>query len=248
MNRQLVTRFLRLDDIPALLRLESRQWDTTQAADAETLRRRLLAHPDLCVGSFCKSTGEALASLFMRPVARADMANARTWSAYSEEASATASTHPPDGLFGISLTSIEPQAASAVFNFYWPHALKNGWNEIYLGSPIPGLRHAMEENPQLDVEQYVHSRRGGLPRDAQLRYYHRKGFNEIVSVVKNYFPHSASLDYGVLLRGRVPLSKLSPLWKVLPISLLQSVLGWLISIPGSPMPANEPHFSSRSSS
>ncbi len=226
MARRLITRFLDVNDIPALLQLESRQWDATQAADASTLHKRLQAHPDLCIGAFCARTDEALASLFLRPINEHDIRNARSW---ADCAGHDRSNTPgaPHGLFGISLTSISPQAGSAVFAFLWPHALKNGWRNGYLGSPIPGLKRALEEDPDLDVEVYARSLRGNLPRDPQLRYYHQMGFPEIIAVVPDYFPHAQSLDYGVLLRGTVPLSQFCPLWRLLPIGVLERVLGWI---------------------
>lgn len=227
-----VTRFLTVSDIPALLRLERRQWEAHQAASPETLRQRIENHPQLCMASFCAQSGEALASLFMRPISQQEIQQARTWTDCSVGASPGPTGQRRCSLFGISLTSVEPQAALALFDFFWPHALKNGWRDIYLGSPIPGLQRALATDPQLDVHTYVHAKRGGLPRDTQLRYYHRKGFQEIVSVLPDYFPHEASLNHGVLLRGHVPLSQLNPLWALLPMELLQALLKGLVWLSG----------------
>ena len=73
------TRFLRPDDLAALMRLERRQWDERQAADESALRQRIDQYAGLCVGAFCPSTGEALASLFMKPVDINDIRNASSW-------------------------------------------------------------------------------------------------------------------------------------------------------------------------
>jgi hypothetical protein len=224
MSRPLATRFLTLSDIPALLQLESRQWTSNQAADGEALRRRLTAYPELCVGSFHAHTGEALASLFMKPISRRGIEQARCWADCAE----AHAEGDPRRLFGISLTSIAPEAACALFEFFWPHALKNGCREIYLGSPVPGLRQAMQEDATLDAETYARSRRGELPRDAQLRYYHQKGFREVVAVLPGYFPHEPSLDHGVVLRGHVPLSRLCPLWQLLPMRVLRVLLAGIV--------------------
>lgn len=219
------------------MRLEQRQWNEQQAADETTLRQRIDKYTGLCVGAFCPNTGEALASLFMKPVDAKDIRNASSWadcSAPSRGAKAGASSR----LFGISLTSVDPRAAASVFEFFWPYALKRGYREIYLGSPIPGLKQALADDPALGVEAYVYSRREKWPRDAQLRYYYKKGFREIVAVLPNYFPHQQSLDYGVLLRGKIPLSRLCLLWKLMPFGLLQWVLGRIAGIgkktPGQP--------------
>lgn len=222
--RSIVTCFLQPGDLPALLALERRQWTARQAADAAMLRHRIEAHPDLCVGAFCADTGEALASLFMKPTTRETIKRARCWedcARLGEPQQQQQRRSRTRSLFGISLTSVDGQAAWSLIRFFWPHALKQGWREIYLGSPMPGLRRAREMEQQLAAEHYARARRGGLPLDPQLRYYHRKGFKEIVAVRPGYFPHEDSLDHGAVLRGRVPLATLWPLWRRLPLPLLQ---------------------------
>lgn len=232
MSPRFATRFLTVHDIPALLQLERRQWEAHQAASAETLRQRLENQPRLCMASFCPQSGEALASLFMRPISGQEIQKARTWTDCSLGTSPGPTAERSSSLFGVSLTSVEPQAALALFDFFWPHALKNGWRDVYLGSPIPGLQRALAVDPQLDVHTYVHAKRGGLPRDTQLRYYHRKGFQQIVSVLPDYFPHQSSLNHGVLLRGQVPLSRWNPLWSLLPMELLQALLKGVVWLSG----------------
>ncbi len=232
MTPQLVTRFLTVHDIPALLQLEERQWETHQAASAEALRQRIEKHPELCIGSFCVHGGEAFASLFMRPISQPELEQARSWADCASGTHQAQASKRCASLFGISLTSVDPQAALALFDFFWPHALKNGWRDIYLGSPIPGLQRALAADPNLDIHTYVHTKRGGLPRDTQLRYYHRKGFQQIVSVLPDYFPHEASLNHGVLLRGHVPLSRWNPVWSLLPMNVLQALLRGLVRLSG----------------
>lgn len=222
----LSARFLTADDIPALLRLEARQWDAQQAADATAMCRRIKAYPALCVGSFCPRTGEALASLFMKPIRRDDVARAGSWYDCADEGSRRSGA-PTRSLFGISLTSTDGAATWALIRFFWPHALKNGWREIYLGSPLPGLARAQRDEPALNPEAYARRTRRGLPLDPQLRYYHRRGFKELVAVKPGYFPHAASLDHGAVLRGVVPLSGLWPLWRRMPMSTLQAMSGLL---------------------
>ncbi len=226
---RLDTRFIRLTDIPALLRLEARQWDSHQAASAQDLQARIERHPNLCVGSFNCRTGEAVSSLFMRPLSREAILQAPTW-ADCANASQPAHRGPARTLFGISLTSIDPRGAQALIEFFWPHALKAGWREIYLGSPLPGFAAARRRDPQLTAARYAAQTRFGLPRDPQLRYYRHKGFREIVAVKPTYFPHDKSLDHGALLRGTVPLSRLAPLWRLLPWPVLRG----LSSLAGAP--------------
>jgi hypothetical protein len=219
-------RFLELADVPALIRLEHAVWEPHQAASADDISARIAAYPRLSVGAFCNDTGRALASLFAKPAHAPSLRAAASW-----RECATG----PDGensgrnsaLFGISLSSIEPEAGKAIFGFFWPHALKSGWREMYLGSPVPGLRAWLERHPGRSAEEYAHARLNGLPRDPQLRYYFRKGFMRIVAVQPNYFPHAGSLDYGVILGGRIPLSSLSALWRRLPLTWLQAMGAWL---------------------
>ncbi|MET0209064.1 MAG: hypothetical protein ABW220_08470 [Burkholderiaceae bacterium] len=218
-----IARFLCHEDIPALLRLESSQWDPHQSADASTLRERIEQHPGLCVGAFGARSGAALASLFMRPPTHERATRARRWADSARGAAPCPQGRRADALFGISLTSIEPAAVTALMRFFWPHALKGGWRRIYLGSPMPGLDRALERDPGLDVDRYARTRRGALPLDPQLRYYHRHGFTRLVAVQADYFPHAASRDHGALLCGKVPLSEGAALWRVLP-------LRWLVAL------------------
>lgn len=214
-------RFLVPDDIPALLALEHEKWNGHQAASAAVLAERIAARPGLCVGAFRRETGALLASLFMQPVAPDFWRHSASW----QDCTSRPAPDATASLFGISLSSREPAAVDALMAFFWPYALKGGWREIFLGSPIPGLRDWLIRHPGVHhrVADYVHMRRGGLPLDPQLRYYHARGFRQIVCVQPGYFPHAPSLDHGVILRGTVPLSLLYPMWRALPLAHVQRV-------------------------
>jgi hypothetical protein len=199
----LISRHLHLNDIPALLQLEGCQWNSAQSASADVLRQRLLARPQFSVGTFCADTGQALTSLFMKPIDPAQMRSIRSWDDCAKQAQVEAPTNRTRSLFGISLTSINPMAVRHLESYIWPLALQAGWQEIYLGSPMPGLHNALRQDPTMSVMDYACAKRRGLPRDAQLRYYHRKGLREIIAVLPGYFPHAQALDYGVLLRGNL---------------------------------------------
>lgn len=199
-TRPLISRHLRVDDIPALLRLEVQQWSEAQAADAQAMQDRMEAYPELCVGSFCGETGEALCSLFMRPVEREIIFNVRSWDECAGHL-VPGQSSSSRSLFGISLTSLDPEAMRAMEAYIWPQLLRQGWREIFLGSPMPGLFQALRQDPTVTVNDYARGKRRQLPRDVQLRYYHQKGLTDIVTVLPSYFPHPASLDYGALLRG-----------------------------------------------
>lgn len=210
------------DDIPRLMALERKKWNAEQAASADAMARRIAAYPQLCIGAFCVRTGEALASLFLKPISEEQLRSASTWADCVDEVPGV-SDPPHRDLFGISLSSISPEGVNAIFRFFWPRALKAGWRNIYLGSPAPGLaRWCLHQSGRPPcVERYVRTRRGGLPLDPQLRYYWRKGFKTVVACKPDYFPHPESLNYGVVVRGRIPLSSLAPLWRCVPLSWLQ---------------------------
>lgn len=211
-------RFLTVEDVASLVTLEERKWDEKQAASAEELTARIKAYPQLGVGAF-GANGEALASLFMKPITVEELRAAATWSDCAHvRASAPSGTR---SLFGISLSSIDTDAVTAIFEFFWPYALKGGWRDIYLGSPMPGLRGWQKSHPDGSADSYMREKRHGLPRDPQLRYYYRKGFREILECKPGYFPHPASLDHGAVLRGRIPLAIGAPLWRLVPLSWLQ---------------------------
>lgn len=215
-----VARLLNQGDLPALIDLEHRVWEPHQAASATEMAARIARHREYAVGVFCPRSGRALASAFGRPADPESLRQSSSWQACACGFGASESRRHT-ALFGISLSSVDADAAKAVFEYMWPMALKNGLRECYLGSPIPGLSAWREQNPDLPVEAYVFSKRGGLPRDRQLRYYYKRGFTRIVGVRANYFPHAASLDYGVLIGGPIPLSWAAPLWKRMPLRWLR---------------------------
>ncbi len=217
---EVCVRFLSCADIPSLLELEQKKWTDDQRADAAMLASRIAAFPDLSVGAFCPRTGSAQASLFMKPTRHDHIRQCPTWADCARKQHGDESTRT-GALFGISLSSVDPKAANAIFEFFWPYALKHGWSDVYLGSPVPGLRGWLSKNPDISVVQYVRSKRQGLPLDPQLRYYFKKGFRKIVAIRDNYFPHEPSLDVGVLILGKVPLSGLSFIWKRVPLPWLQ---------------------------
>ncbi len=221
--RRITTRYLRLGDIPALLALERSQWTREQAASAEDFRARLAAFPELCNGAFDEETGELLASLFCKPTNEAEWVKPGDWKT-SAELSGTDSPRTPyagRALFGISLTSIEPAAALQLIAFQYLDAIRRGQRHAYLGSPMPGLSRHLSRNPGASVEAYARATRAGLPLDPQLRYYHGKGFREVVAVRENYFPHEASRDHGAILRTRVPFQWTRPLVLMLPTRVLR---------------------------
>lgn len=219
------TRFLETQDIPALMALEHSKWEPHQAAGSAMMLERIQTHPELCIGTFCPRTGQALASLFMRPVIPAMFTAPTKWEIAANMDSASDMHGHSRSLFGISLSSNNAEAVKEIFKFFYPRALKAGWHDVYLGSPIPGFRKAHQKNPNLSVWQYVHAKKKfhkDEPLDPQLRYYFKKGFKHIVSIQENYFPHAESMDYGVILRSVIPLSRPRPLWRATPFFILES--------------------------
>lgn len=229
----LQTRFIEPSDIPALLALEHSKWESDQSADGDTLLQRIQTYPELCIGCFCQKTGTALASLFMCPIDPAIFTAPTRWNTAADVRSAQGIDARTRSLFGISLSSNDADAVEEIFRFFYPRALKAGWRDVYLGSPIPGFKKARAKNPALSVWQYVHSKKAfhsQEPLNAQLRYYFKKGFKHIVSIQQDYFPHAESLDYGVILRCPVPMSRPRILWQFTPFALLQPVAGMLYGI------------------
>lgn len=220
---RIVTRRLRLGDIPALLDLERRQWTQDQAADAEDFRNRIDTHPALCNGAFDAETGELLASLFCKPTTDAEWVQARDWETSASLAAGKTRVSAADALFGISLTSIDARAALQVIAFQYLAAIRSGQRCVYLGSPMPGWSRHLARNPGASVENYARSTKAGLPADPQLRYYHDKGFRRIVTIRENYFPHEASGNHGAILKARVPFAWMRPLLLLLPERSLRAM-------------------------
>jgi hypothetical protein len=219
-------RYLKPSDVPALVALEEAKWEPDQAATTDALHQRIQRYPELSIGAFCRATGQALASLFMRDIPPELFTAPTRWSNAADVRNDYGGAHLGHSLFGISLSSSNGDAVQAIFAFFYPRALRAGWRDIYLGSPIPGFRKAREKNPALTIWQYVHAKRHAAsdePMDPQLRYYHRKGFRHIVSIQEDYFPHPDSLDYGVILRGEIPLARPTRLWRMIPLPMLERV-------------------------
>lgn len=227
-----ITRSLRLGDIPALIELERMQWTDEQAATADDFRYRIQAYPKLCTGAFRVDTGELVASIFCRPTSTSDWLRPADWATSTLRSSSEAS----DSYFGISLTSIDGAAALQLVAWQYLYAVKRGKRFCYLGSPMPGLARHLGRTPQADVEAYARSTRSGLPVDPQLRYYHGRGFCEVVAVVENYFPHEASCNYGAILRAKVPHRWLHPVLRFMPGSVLRVLAASVprFSIPKEP--------------
>ncbi|MFN3493284.1 MAG: metal-dependent hydrolase [Hydrogenophaga sp.] len=207
-------------DLPALLALEAHCWLPHQAAAPEQMLERMQRYPDLCWGAFCGQSGQALASLFMKPTTEQAMWEAKDWN----DCVNTDAPSGPDAqkaLFGISLSSRDPNAVKRLFAHFWPHAVKAGWRHVYLGSPVPGFAAWRRRYPDAPAADYAKSMRGGKPVDPQLRYYHAKGFRETVRVLPAYFPHAPSLDHGVILRASVPGARWKFLWRRLPWTWLE---------------------------
>jgi hypothetical protein len=163
------------------------------------MARRIERYPRYCCGAFSKDSGEALGSLFVMPVCKERLLAAGTWAE-----TANLEVEPPadtPSLFGISLTSADWHAVDALIKFFLPLALEDGRQEVYLGSPLPGLRAWRRRNPDVPIDDYVFAKRDGRPIDPQLYYYQEKGFTTIEAAKPNYFPHERSLDYGAIIRA-----------------------------------------------
>ena len=223
---QFITRYLETKDISALLDLEQSKWDFHQAACARTLGERIDANPGLCIGTFCLRSGKALASLFMRPINPAVFIAPTRWEITANLPYKTGTPDENRSLFGISLSSNDAEAVNEIFRFFYPRALKAGWRNIYLGSPIPGFQGARQKTPEITAWEYVHRKKKNghrEPFDPQLAYYYKKGFRRIVSIQADYFPHDQSLNYGVILHGVIPFSAPKKLWQRLPFTVIESM-------------------------
>ncbi len=242
-RRRYATRFLRLGDVPALLDLESKQWTQEQSATAEDFRARIRANPLLCGGAFCAETGELLASLFCKPTIAEHWIRPSDWAKSADLGLDGEKNRRTGALFGVSLTSVDPAAAMQLIAFAYLYAVKRGDREVYLGSPMPGLRRHLEKNPGASAKSYAQATRSGLPLDPQLRYYAGKGFTELVAVVPGYFPHEASCDYGAIVKAQVPHIGLHPLMRFVPLAWLRwlAALAPRFHIPENPIGAT-PHY------
>jgi hypothetical protein len=223
----LIVRHLVASDIDQLIALENKKWEENQAASKETILKRIKKYPKLCVGAFDKTDETIKASLFMKPIIKYDLQKKYSWVEFSD-LNDQVGDEKTAMLFGTSLSSCDSAAVQAILHFFLPQAIKAGWREIYLGSPIPGFQRWLLNNPEGSVEDYVRSARRGLPLDPQLRHYHKMGFKKIVSIKPDYFPHEGSLNHGVFISANIPLSNVKPL-RMLPVQWLQVLASRFLS-------------------
>lgn len=213
-------RNLTVADIPNLLELESRKWEDDQSASAEMMYSRIMAYPDLCTGAFSREDGSILASSFLKPSSRESVLTGQNWAEMAE-----INPSPADRdmryLFGISLSSSDKHAVYNMYRYIVPHLVRCGYKSIFLGSPVPGLREWISKYPGKDIEKdYIFKKRNNLPVDPQLRYYHLRGFNRIVSFKKDYFPHYKAMDCGAVLECTLPFSYVYPIGQMVPLKRL----------------------------
>ncbi len=230
--KKIIVRKLSLNDIDKLIILEKKKWLENQLPNKITLATRINAYPELSFGAFCSVNNDALASLFLKPTnlnifRNSDKVTWESCSKITEESLNTTYKY----LFGISLTSICPEATDKIFAYFYGYLLKENYRSVLLGSPIPGYQKALEKEANLCVYEYVNRKspsKPKLPYDPQLRYYYKRGFHHIISIQPDYFPHENSKDYGVILEGHIPLRELGFIWRHLPQSLLQKICCWAV--------------------
>ena len=201
-------------DVPALRRLEIEKW-RTEGATEDLLAERIRNTPGLSWGAF-EQDGLARASCFIMGAQRADILAARSWAEIT--AQGTAATHDPRARFwfGISLSSEDARDLAAVLIEVSMAMLRRGIRAVYLGSPLPGFRRWKVANPEGTVDAYVHGTLAGGSKyhaDPALQYYLGLGF-KIVQTLPDYFPHEASMNYGVVLRFDNRLWWLSRLFRL----------------------------------
>lgn len=126
-------------------------------------------------------------------------------------------THMNDGAvgFGVDLSvtkkASKKTADKIVLSAIFDGVLGEGLKGVYLGARIP----AYHKNSHLDVEDYVFgARKNGKPLDPELYFYVKNGF-EIVEIIPEYMEDPESLNYGVLIRWKNPLYKLTKLFPFL---------------------------------
>lgn len=230
-KENIIVRFIKPDDIPALLELEHTRWNDSQAASTNEMLERINKYPEFSVGAFAAETGKALASLFTRPAYSHAIEQAKNWyeCVHSEEKGTNKKSY--DALYGISLSSCDKNAIELIMIFLFPIVLKYGIKKCYLGTPIPGLTTWMDHNPHKTVTEYIFDKQRKIPQDPQLRYYQTLGFKQIVAIKPDFFPHDASLNYGVLICGKVPFFQLAYIFKMVPFTWLHKLAEMILPKP-----------------
>lgn len=163
--------------------------------------------------------GVLVASLTTMLTTAEDMREKKTW--LETTGNGYLSTHRPTGDigFGVDL-SVSRKASRGVSDRIvlvglLVSLIGGGVQSVYLGARIPGYH----KHSHIPVTDYVLGKsKIGKPIDPELYFYLKQGF-EIVEIIPEYMEDPESLNYGVLIRWKNPLYRIT---KALP--LLKSII------------------------
>lgn len=122
----------------------------------------------------------------------------------------TASTHDPSAkdLFGINLGVVswaERGTSFLLLEAVLHEGIRSGIERYFLGSRMPGYH---RRHHKMSAEEYWKAEyKPGVLLDPELRFYARLDFRP-VRLVENYFNDPESLNYGVIVEYKEPVSHL----------------------------------------
>lgn len=198
------------------VRLNREVWGDITDSQYLWTKEMIRSHFQVCPQHiYCAfENGVLVASLTTMLTTAEDMQKKKTW--LETTGNGYLSEHRPAGNigFGVDL-SVSRKASRGVSDRIVLVGLVisligGGVQSVYLGARIPGY-HKHAHTPVMD---YVfRKRRSGKPIDPELYFYLKQGF-QIVEIIPEYMEDPESLNYGVLIRWKNPLYRIT---RVLPL-------------------------------
>lgn len=222
-HKYVSTRTLAFQDIPMLRALEIEKWGK-EAATLNMLNQRIANAPGYSWGAFDIYGKKILASCFVMGVPAEKILASKSWYEVTNDGLAEAHDQNSKTWFGISLSGSQPRAVRNVLANVLCKMLLEGVKEVYLGSPIPGFHEWKKNNQNQNADDYIQTWKTTGKRskhiDPLLEYYTHLGF-QIVCAKPDYFPHTESDNYGVLIKYKNPIWFLSSIIRLVPRSFLE---------------------------
>lgn len=204
MKAKIKVRQARMNDVPALLKIDEEIWPQFRASD-EMFRSRIEVFPE---GQFVAvAENQVIGSVFSQLVNYEDWAEKDfTWNEITD-CGTIRKTHQPNGdsVYGVGLAVIKEFQGTDASRLLakagvWL-TVKLNCRQILLGARIP----AYHKHQDISVAEYIKMTGGKSGRllDPELAFY-QKYKGEPIKPLPNYMDDPESLNFGVLIRWQNP--------------------------------------------
>ncbi|MEH6444295.1 MAG: hypothetical protein V7784_10380 [Oceanospirillaceae bacterium] len=197
----MIIRTMTEQDIEKVNAIEKTAWGDS-AATFNQIRERMEIFPEGSIVAEIK-TGKLIGYASSQLV---NQISNKSWAAQTDNGTIK-QTHLDGGsiAYGVSMSAL-PEGAkysvgAAIIQHYYNIFIKSKrCSVLCLGSRLPGFNRWQLENKG-DIKQYLEQSFGGYSRDPELRLYQKNGF-QLLWEISNYYPDTASQDYGAMIVQR----------------------------------------------